>query len=370
MRLNSLTLQNFRNYESIQLSFSKNINIFIGDNAQGKTNILESIYVLAITKSHRMFIQDNLIQETKEFSRIEGEMNKNEKTYKLSILMNSQGKKVSINRLNIKKISDYIAKMNVIMFSPDDIELIKGSPASRRKFLNIEIGQLYHKYLFILSQYNQLLKNRNDYLKKIKNGNIDQDYLTILTNQLVDKAIEIYIMRKDFIEKINSILSNIYQNVAKEGNLLLKYETSIPLDLINEDKKKFKEKLRDKINNNLQREIILGQTMVGPHRDDFVFLIDGFDIQNYGSQGQQKMAIISLKLSEIDIFKEVKQEYPILLLDDIFSELDISKKNNLMEYINNNIQTFITTTDLNKLDKTIIKESDIFFIEKGNVTKR
>ena len=370
MRLNSLKLQNFRNYESVQLSFSKNINIFIGDNAQGKTNILESIYVLAITKSHRLFIQDNLIQDTKEFSRIEGEMSKNEKTYKLSILMNSQGKNVSINRLNIKKISDYIAKMNVIIFSPDDIELIKGSPASRRKFLNIEIGQLYHKYLFVLSQYNQLLKNRNDYLKKLKNEKLDQDYMNILTNQLVDKAMDIYTMRSDFIDKTNGFLSKIYLDIAKEGRLLLNYETTIPIDLLKESKSKFKEKMRDKLNHNLQREIILGQTMIGPHRDDFSLLIDGFDIRNYGSQGQQKVAIISLKLSEIDIFKEVKKEYPILLLDDIFSELDIGKKNNLMKYINTDIQTIITTTDIHKIEKNILKEADIFLIEKGNVTKR
>lgn len=370
MTLDFLSLQNFRNYDRVNLSFNKKINIFIGDNAQGKTNILESIYVLSITKSHRLLIQDNLIKENSLFTKIDGEITKKNKKSKLSILINNQGKTVSINSLSIKKISDYIATLNVIIFSPDDIDLIKGSPGGRRKYLNIEIGQLHHRYFIILNQYNQVLRNRNEYLKKISFDKYDKDYIEIVNDQLVEKAIQIYEMRKKFIDHINNIIINKYKEITGQNELQLKYETSILIDEIDDDKNKVALRLKEKLKNNLQREIIMGQTMAGPHRDDFSFVIDGLDIRNYGSQGQQKMAVICLKLSEIDLFKDIKGEYPVLLLDDIFSELDDNKKNNVIKMINLDIQTFLTSTDINKIEKELLNNADIFYIDKAKITKR
>lgn len=370
MILENLTLQNFRNYERVHLTFSKKINIFIGKNAQGKTNILESIYVLAITKSHRLFIQDKLIKEGTDYSKVEGIVVQNNRKNKFSIVISNQGKTVNINGLQIKKISEYISALNVIIYSPDDIDLIKGAPSTRRKFLNIEIGQLYSKYFNILNQYHQILKNRNEYLKSVQFDTIDKDYLQILNKQFVEKAAQLYKIRKSFIDRLNLTLLSQYKEIAGEDSLQLKYETSITLEGIEDHIRLVEERLVEKLKSNYQREVLMGATLIGPHRDDFCFLINGENIRDYGSQGQQKMAIISLKFSELNVFKEVKKDYPILLLDDIFSELDEFKKNNIIKCMNLDVDTFITSTDVSKIDPKILQNADIFYIEKAEIKKR
>lgn len=365
MQIESISVKNFRNYKNLNIKFNKNLNIFVGNNAQGKTNLLESIYVLAITKSHRMHIDNSLIKINEIFTKIVGNISSNSGDHVLEVLINIKGKSVKIDSLVVKKISDYISKLTVIIFYPDDLEIVKGSPSIRRKFLNIEIGQLNNKYLNILNDYNFLLKTRNEYLKGTNIAAVDLNYLEILTNQLVDKAILIYKYRYEFLNSIDEKASVIFKNITNGKILNILYKPNIEFDIYNEES--IKKLMIEKFKKNIKREILQGTTIFGPHRDDFYFYIDDNEIKEYGSQGQQRLAVLCLKFAEIELFKEKTGEFPILLLDDIFSELDEIKKNNIIKYMNNDIQTFITTTDLNNIDSKLLKYSNIFTIENGEI---
>ena len=368
MILKQINLVNFRNYEKLKLKFYKGINILYGPNAQGKTNLLESIYYLGLTKSHRPIIDNNLIMNGKTSSSIEGIINSGKLDKKLNINFDSNNKKLFIDNNQVKKVSDYISNLNIIIFCPDDLELIKSSPQVRRKYLNMELSQLYSNYYIVLNEYNKLLKIRNNYLKKYnKNEKVDDNYFDILTNYLVDKAILIYKMRYKFINKINEYCKNIYLNIMNIDNFNIKYKPNIEnLDIFDNE---FKNNLLNIVNKNFNNDVKFCCTLIGPHKDDFEFYLGDKNLKLYGSQGQQRAAVLTLKLSEIELFKKYREETPILLLDDIFSELDDKKKNNLLKYIVKDIQTIITTTDLNNLDKKLIKKSKIFKIEKGTIKK-
>ena len=369
MILKELELKNYRNYEDLNLNFSPNINIFYGDNAEGKTNILESIYVLAITKSHRINIDKHLIKEGLQATKITGKIEVNKETKKFEMLINTKGKSAKINNITIKKISNYISNFNVIMFYPSDLDLIKGNPSSRRKFLNIEIAQIDNKYLSTLNEYNLLVKNRNEYIKNKKHEELDLNYLSIINEQIAKKGAIIYQKRNKFIENLNKKAENIYKTIFQEGNLSVEYKTNIDIkdytDLIN-----IKDLFYKKLNSNIKRDLFLGMTTNGPHRDEIIFYIDGKDVRLHASQGQQRIIIVCLKLGEIELFKESTGEYPILLLDDIFSELDEKKKNNIIKYIQKDIQTFITTTDLDNLDNSLLKNSKKFNIRSNKVVEK
>ena len=368
MVLKELKIINFRNYKSLNIKLSDRINIIYGNNAQGKTNILESIYVLGITKSHRSFIDDDLIMNGENVSKISGNIEKNGINSLFEINLNKTKKKYKIDNDDIKKTSDYISNMNIIIFYPEDLEIIKGSPGIRRKFLNLELSQLYNNYYRVLSDYNKLLKIRNDYLKKMqKNIKVDDNYFAIITEYLIDKAVFIYRARNKFINKLNSYASNIYFEIMHLEGFSLKYKTN--LDLKDYSESEIKEQLKSKFESDKQLEIRLGNTLHGPHRDDFEFYLGENNLKCYGSQGQQRLAVISIKLAEIEIFKNYSKTSPILLLDDVFSELDDEKKNNLLKYINDDIQTIITTTDLEHIDDSIIKSSKLFKIEAGTVVE-
>ena len=368
MILKKIDLINFRNYEKLSVRFYKGINIIYGDNAQGKTNLLESIYVLGITKSHRSFIDNNLIMDTKNFSAISGIINKGSLDINLKIIIENNKKVLNIDNSIIKRISDYISNMNIIIFYPDDLELLKGSPQIRRKYFNLELSQLYSNYYIVLNEYNKLLKIRNEYLKKMANKiYVDKNYFDILTNYLVDKAIILIKMRRKYVEKINNYSHKIFKDIMELDNFNLKYIPSIDIVYDNEDN--YKEKIIKFFNDKLYYDIKMCSTTYGPHKDDYEFLLDNINLKNYGSQGQQRIAVLCLKLSEIEIFKKYKETTPILLLDDVFSELSDDKKNNLVKYISKDIQTIITTTELNNLDKKLIKKSKLFKIESGKLIK-
>ena len=361
MFLSEINLQNFRNYKKLKLKFKKNINIFIGNNAQGKTNILESIYFLSITKSHRTIKEDCLIKTNEIMTKVQGKVKNNSISKKYEVMLNSNGKRVSINDNPIKKISDYLSNINVVMFCPDDIEIIKGTPHNRRYFLNIEIGQLYNDYLKHIYNYNKILKTRNDYLKNHKV--FDKVYFDVLTESLIKENIIIIKYRNDYIQNINKYISNIYKDLTKKDKIYLKYETFIDID--NEDimYKKIKQKYNKSFDNELNQRV----TLYGAHKDDFSVYIDDIKINNYGSQGQHRIAMLSIKLAEIEIFKNIKDVKPILLLDDIFSELDKNKKNNIIKYINNDLEVFITSTDLKNISRKLLKNADIFMVDNAKV---
>ena len=361
MFIKSIYLNKFRNYDQLKIDFKNGINIIVGENGQGKTNLLESIYVLGLTKSHRSFIDNNLVKEGENKSIIQGIIEKENISTKYEIEIGNS-KILKIDNDKIKKITDYISNINIIIFYPDDLEIIKGSPNLRRRYINLEISQLCSNYMTILNDYNKLLKMRNDYLK---NNYIDDNYLNIITNYLIEKATQIILMRKKFIDRLNEIIPKIYEDISELSNFSIKYKCCIKVDEYNE--KNIVEKLKNISEELKNTEIKYKTTLFGPHKDDIEFYLNNYNLKLYGSQGQQRMAILSLKLAEIEIFKKYKNTLPILLLDDVFSELDDKKKNNLLNYINENIQTIITTTDINNINNDIVKKSNIIEIFNGNI---
>lgn len=351
---------------NLEIEFNDRLNIIIGNNAQGKTNILEAIYFLSITKSFLSIHDKTLINKDSEFSRVSGDISAGGFKKKLSVLINDEGKKIEVNNNLVKRHMDYLGNLRVIIFSPDDIRLLKDSPANRRKFLNIELSQLYDKYVQILAEFNIILKQRNEYLKFIKNGTCNQSYFDILNDKYVDVSVLIYNYRNNFINKLNQYIGDKYYSISGDRGLLIKYSSDINID----KKEIMKKNMLDRLKEVQNRDILNGCTNVGPHKDNFSFYLNENNLLMYGSQGQLKMAMLSLKLAEIDVFNEITGDNPVLLLDDIFSELDISKRNRLINLIKNGVQTIMTTTDLNDIDEELIKIASIYKIENGNIIEK
>ena len=366
MRIKSLKLLNFRNYKELNLDFSEGINIFIGENGVGKTNILEAIYVLSLTKSNRYGTNSDLINHQEESTSLIGEVDYLDylKRYQVDISKNS--KKVYINNQEIKRITDYISNFCVTTFMPSDIDIIKGSPSTRRNLLNIQIGELYNNYLKYVNEYNSLLKIRNDYLKKLNiNGNMDFKYLEVIDQKMIEISLKIYYFRYFYVSEINKIIPIVFKKITNISNLQLEYVNNLNLETYDEEK--IKKLLKNKFKKNLNKEIILGMTLNGVHRDDLIFKINGYDAKIYASEGQQKMIVIAYKISELLLFKKIKKEYPVLLLDDVFSEIDVKKRNNIIKYLKSDIQVIITTNDILNIDKSLVDEAKIFKIKNGNI---
>ena len=357
MQIRKLKMINFRNYSNTSIEFSDHYNLIYGKNGMGKTNLIEAIYVLALTKSFRGTVDKVVVMDNAVSAKIEGKVNATiSSTYQ--IIISNDGKKVKIDSNNIPKLSDYISKISVILFNPDDLRIIKDTPSIRRKNLNVDISQLNNVYLKLLNTYNKYLKQRNLYLKSMNiNANTDTDYLDVLTEKIIDIGLKIYNYRQEFIEKLNTKLGAIYLQITGEKGVSIKYVS----DYVGLDKKD----ILSLYKKNLQRDIILGKTNLGIHHDDILFLKGEKNMKDYGSEGQQKNCIISYKLAEIEIFKEKKEDYPILILDDLFSELDNEKINNILSLLDKQVQTFITTTDISQVDKAILDNSKIIKVDKG-----
>ena len=367
MIVKNIKIQNFRNYETLQIDFNDNINIVYGQNGAGKTNLLESIYVLAFTKSHRFFIGNNLIKAGCDTAVVKGTI-LNNISYNLEVILGKNNKQVKIDNDEVKKIGDYIDKTNIVVFYTEDLELIKGIPSIRRKYLNTELSQISINYFNVLSDFNKLLKIRNDYLKKISEGEkVDLNYFDILTEYFVGKSVFIYQMREKFIQKLNEICPDIYQKITGNEGFEIYYRPSV--NFTDYQTETLKSELTKTLEDNFDKELKLKTTLYGPHRDDFDFVLNGQNLKNYGSQGQQRVAVITLKLSEIQILKDFKQTSPIVLLDDVFSELDLQKRESLLSYIARDYQVIITTTDLNSIDKSLLENSKLINIDKGKVVK-
>lgn len=368
MILKNLKLVNFRNLENLTLDFQKNINIFIGKNAQGKTNVLESIYFLAITKSHRTKNELNMIKNNTLFAKVSATyLNDDKNLNMLSILLNEKGKKVEVNNIAQRKISNYLSRLNVIMFCPDDLDIVKGSPSIRRRFLNVELSQLKNNYLLELKEYNLLLKQRNEYLKQKNNAKFNRTYFDILTKKLIAKNINIVKMRYEFIEEINEFLSDIFNQIFESGNLTMEYKSFIEKEeLLKDDIESI---VYEKYQRLFTNELLQKTTLLGCHKDDFKMYLNDLSVTEFCSQGQQRLSVLSLKLAEIEVFIRKKNIYPIILLDDIFSELDENKKNNIIKYFNKDVQIFITTTEIDDINEELKNNSDIFIVKDGKVVK-
>ena len=366
MWIKNIELKNYRNYDNLKIDFNNNMNIIIGNNAQGKTNLLESIYVLAVTKSFLSNSDKNLIKFDNHFSKIKGFLDGNNGTNYIEIIINDNGKCIKVNNKEIKRISEYISTMNVIVFSSNDIILFKDSPSSRRKYFNIQISQIDKYYLKYLNDYNILLKQRNEFFK-ILNPNKENDvkYLNIINDSYVSLSILISKYRKKYIDDINEFLGDIFYSITGIDGLYINYVSNI-----NYDDNYSESDLINRINKVIDREIQYKMTLIGPNRDDFYFSLNGKNLSSFGSQGQIRSAILALKLSEVKLFSNLVGDSPILLLDDIFSELDIVKKNNILKYLDGNIQTIITTTDLKNIEENIWKKANVYEIENGKIISR
>ncbi len=353
MKIHHLKLLNFRNYEKYEISFSPNYNIIYGKNGSGKTNLVESIYVLALTKSFRGSVDKVLIMNNKDVCRIEGIISDNKYKNNYKIIIKDGEKRVKVNDTKIDKLSDYISKISVVLFNPDDLRFIKDSPSVRRQAINLEISEINNAYLKNLSMYNKVLKQRNSYLKMMStNSNTSKEYLDILTNKIIDLGEKIYLSRNKYIDLLNSKIGEIYNKICGISNLKLVYVS----DFKDFDKANIEKKYKD----NVEKDIMFGKTTMGIHHDDIKFSFKDVSLKDYGSEGQQKNAIIAYKLAELEIFNEIRGNYPILILDDLFSELDRFKINNILKLINEDVQTFITTTEIDKISEEILNKSKVF----------
>ena len=371
MRLNELTLQHYRNYETVSLDFPKTLNLFLGENAQGKTNLLESIYVLAMTRSHRTSNEKELIGWEQAAAKISGVVEKKTGTVPLEILISNKGRKTKVNHIEQKRLSAYIGQLNVILFAPEDLSLVKGSPQVRRKFIDMELGQVSPIYLYDLVQYQSVLKQRNQYLKQLaEKKQTDTVYLDILTEQLAEFGGKVLYARLGFLKKLEHWANLLHQKISHgRETLTIDYASSIPIDNTDLSLEALQNQLLQQLMNNRKRELFKANTFLGPHRDDLLFIVNGQNVQTYGSQGQQRTTALSIKLAEIDLMHSETGEYPVLLLDDVMSELDNERQIHLLETIEGKVQTSLTTISLDHIKDKLTVEPDIFYVQQGKIER-
>ncbi|MEZ3485373.1 MAG: DNA replication/repair protein RecF [Lachnospiraceae bacterium] len=360
MRIKSLKLKNYRNYSLLKLDFDDAANIFYGDNAQGKTNILEAVYLSGTTKSHRGTKDRDLIRFGEDESHIEAVVEKNGIEYQLDMhLKKNSPKGIAINKMPIRRASELFGIVNLVFFSPEDLNIIKSGPSERRRFIDMELSQLDKVYLSDLANYNRVVNQRNRLLKDMKPGGDGSlmDTLEIWELQLIQYGNRIVERRKIFIEEVNEIISSIHKKLTGEKeDIQVIYEPS-----------NGNLTLEQALIKNRERDIRIKSTSVGPHRDDICFMAGDLDIRRFGSQGQQRTAALSLKLSEIELVKQVINDTPVLLLDDVLSELDKHRQNYLLDSIYD-IQTLITCTGVEDFVNHRFSINKVFHVHEGQVT--
>ncbi|MBP3475742.1 MAG: DNA replication/repair protein RecF [Lachnospiraceae bacterium] len=357
MTIKSLELADFRNYDSLHIDFSSGTNILYGNNAQGKTNILEAIFLCATTKSHKGSKDRDIVNFNKEEAHIRTYLEKDGVDMRIDMhLRKSKTKGIAIDGQKIKKAAELLGLLNVVFFSPEDLSIIKNGPAERRRFVDMELCQLDQFYLYNLNHYNKIVNQRNKLLKDMYFNPSLRDTLNIWDSQLVSFGSKIIERRQLFVEQLNEIICDIHKKLSGgKEELLIRYEPNITI----EDYEKA-------LSENQDRDVKLKQTTVGPHRDDFGFLVGNIDIRKFGSQGQQRTAALSLKLSEIELVKKITKDNPILLLDDVLSELDSNRQNYLLSTIGN-IQTIITCTGLDEFVNNRFEIDKVFQIDNGKI---
>jgi DNA replication and repair protein RecF len=362
MYVKKLQLINFRNYRELNIELNKGINIFIGDNAQGKTNILEGIYYCSLAKSHRTNRDKELINWNCEEAYIKSYISKDRLDKNIDIKIFKDGKKgIQINKIKIAKIQELIGIFNVVLFSPEDLKIVKESPSYRRRFLDIEICKLSPRYYYSLVQYNKALNERNAILKKWKDN--AQTIIEVYDTQLVQYGSFIIKERLKYIKLLNEKGKVIHKNITSETeNISFNYISTLKtFENLEED-------LNILLKKSLKSDIEKRITSHGPHRDDFSISINDIETRNYGSQGQQRTAVLTIKFSSLEIIREQTGEYPVLLLDDVLSELDLNRQKYILNSINN-VQTIITCTDIENIKSYLDDSSKIFQIKDGIVIK-
>ena len=359
LKIKQLKLKNYRNYNLLDLEFDSSTNIFYGDNAQGKTNILESIYLCGTTKSHRGTKDRDLIKFGEDESHIEILVEKDNIPFRIDIhLKKNSPKGIAINKMPIRKASELFGIINVVFFSPEDLNIIKNGPSERRRFIDLELAQLDKVYLNDLSNYNRIVNQRNRLLKDAHHSRELLETLDVWDMQFAHYGQKIIDRRTLFIHELNQIIGKVHDHLTGgKEQLILYYEPSNKSSDLEQEIKKYRE-----------RDIRMKSTSVGPHRDDICFMVGKLDIRKFGSQGQQRTAALSLKLSEIELVKKITKDTPILLLDDVLSELDKHRQNYLLDSIRD-IQTLITCTGVDDFVNHRFSINKIFYVKDGTVTK-
>ncbi|MCC8440869.1 MULTISPECIES: DNA replication/repair protein RecF [Leuconostoc] len=369
MELESLTLKNYRNYGDLTLEFSDGVNVFLGENAQGKTNLLESIYVLALARSHRTSSDKDLIQWSEKEATISGRVKRAISNTPLSLNFSNKGKKARVNHLEQSKLSQYIGQLNVILFAPEDLELVKGAPSVRRRFIDMEFGQMNPLYLYNTTQYKRILKERNAYLKRLQlKQTTDTVFLDVLSEQLVNVGAQILLARESFLKKLEQAAQPIHAEISDQRETLhLVYNSSVNFEE-KDDLAGVTAAFEAALLKQRAREIMMGSTLLGPHRDDLQFIVNDNDVAVFGSQGQQRTTALAVKLAEIDLMQQETGEYPVLLLDDVLSELDANRQTHLLLAIQDKVQTFITAPSLTDVARQLIHTPKVFHVKHGEIT--
>ncbi|HHW31339.1 MAG TPA: DNA replication/repair protein RecF [Clostridiaceae bacterium] len=370
MFIKTIRLKNFRNYESLDLDFSKNINVLYGENAQGKTNILESIFLCASGRSHRTSKDAEMVMVGKNGYVVELIVRRKDRDVKIEICYDlNERKKIRINEIPEKKIGSLIGNLNAVIFSPEDLDIIKDGPSARRRFLDITISQISPGYFYDLQQYGKILANRNYLLREIPKNSKLIDTLDIWSRNLADVGSRIIIARQKFIRNINlKLRKNHSKLTAGKESLELVYRPSVNICEL-EYEKEIAEIFFKTLQKERQKEILKATTLYGPQRDDFDLMLNKMDVKLYGSQGQQRTCVLSVKLSEVDIMQEETGELPVLLLDDVMSELDNNRQEFLLNSIKD-IQVFVTCTNKNIFLHDNIHGIRFFKVEKGEVVRQ
>lgn len=357
MYVESIELYQYRNYDSLKLEFSPGVNIFYGDNAQGKTNLLEAVYVSGTSKSHKGSKDKELIQFDKEESHIRLHFRKNDLSHRLDLhLRKKKTKGIAIDGVPIRKLNELFGMLHIVFFSPEDLSIIKNGPAERRKFLDLEMSQLDKGYYALLVNYNKLLQERNNLLKQIYFIPSLRETLDGWDEQLIETGMAIIRKREVFVQKIDEMMRQIHGNLTGGKELMA----------VHYDRNVSQEEFRQKMMEHRERDIKTGSSSVGPHRDDIGFTINGTDIRKFGSQGQQRTAALSLKLSEIRLIEQITGDKPVLLLDDVLSELDHHRQNYLLDSIAD-IQTMISCTGLDEFVNGRISLDRVFYVKQGEI---
>lgn len=357
MVITSLRLENFRNYPSLKIKFDRGTNLFYGDNAQGKTNILEAVYLCGTTKSHKGSKDRDMIRFGQTEAHLRMKLCKNDSRYRIDMhLKKNKTKGIAINGVPIRKASELFGIANFVFFSPEDLNIIKNGPGERRRFLDLELSQLSNLYLHHLSSYNKIVNQRNKLLKEMSFHPEYMDTLDIWDEQMVLYGSRIIEERKQFVERLNGILYDIHKKLSGgREELVVQYENNVGA-----------EEFAHKLKANRERDLKFRMTLIGPHRDDLGFLVGEADIRRFGSQGQQRTAALSLKLAEIELVKQETKDTPVLLLDDVLSELDSSRQHYLLDSIHD-IQTMITCTGIDEFVENQFQINKVFHVVDGIV---
>lgn len=364
MYISNISLKNYRNIKELKLELINGINIFYGDNAQGKTNFLEAIYLGAIGRSHRTKKDKELINFNSDSTNvrlvIKEEDENNEVIDKIDIQIKKEGKKgVAINGIAINKIGELFGYLSVVIFSPEDLFIIKNAPKDRRRFIDMEMSQIDTNYYYFLASYYKVLKQRNHILKNTKKDNNFKSLIEAFDVQLVYFGSKIITKREGFLRKLENIANSIHNQITGGSEKLeILYKKSVS-----------KDDFMEKLSNNIQKDILYKMTLLGPHKDDVEFLINGINAKDFGSQGQQRSVALSVKLAEIQLIKNEKNKIPILLLDDVLSELDKKRQQFLINSIKN-MQVIITCTGAENIFLNLNKNNSIFYVENGKIFKK